>query len=313
MAWTALVAAVATMWFRHTVPGGSSAGLSDLTVIRNLAYRHGDSHAKLDVYAPSAWSSSAERPGRFPAIVAIHGGSWQGGSRSEYGPQVARLARHGFVVFVPDYRLARVGQPGWPGAMQDLRQAIRWIRSHAEAFHVDPNRIVAMGSSAGGHLAALVGTIPAEAMPGEVSCRVQAVVSLYGPSDLVALSRTRRLSDDPLSVFIGAPSAGSSAELDAASPARHVSQDDAPMLLIHGSDDDWVPLSQSEDMALLLERAGVRHQLLIVPGARHGFELIVRSPDTRDLLPEILAFLDSVWQVPSRDDTRPQVPRDDRQ
>jgi acetyl esterase/lipase len=311
MAWTALLAATATLKLWHPAQAGSTADQSGLEVTRNLVYWHGVSHAKLDVYAPPAWSSAAEPPGRLPAVVAIHGGSWEGGSRSEYGPQVARLARHGFVVFVPDYRLARAGRSTWPGALEDLRQAIRWIRSHAEAFKVDPDRIVALGSSAGGHLAALLGTASPDSKPGEVSCRVQAVVSLYGPSDLVALRRARALPDDPLSLFVGALPSEAPAKLDAASPARQVSPDDAPMLLIHGSDDDWVPLSQSEDMALLLERAGVRHRLLIVPGARHGFELVVGSPDSRDLLPEILAFLDSVWQVPSRDDTRPRVSRDD--
>ena len=73
------------------------------------------------------------------------------------------------------------------------------------------------------------------------------------------------------------------------------------MLLIHGSDDRWVPPEQSTAMAKRLESAGVRHRLSIVPGARHGFELTVRHPETRDLVPEILAFLESVWQVPSED------------
>jgi acetyl esterase/lipase len=265
----------------------------------------------MDVYSPTAQSTATAKPSRLPAVVAIHGGSWLGGSREEYGPQVARLARHGYVVFVPDYRLARSGQPSWPGALEDLRQAIRWIRGHSEAFHVDPDRVVAMGSSAGGHLAALLGTAPDEATPGDASCRVQAVVCLYSPSDLIELGRTRRLPDDPLSLFIGAHSAEAPDGLDAASPARHVSSDDAPMLLIHGSDDVWVPPSQSESMAHRLERAGVSHRLLVVPGARHGFELAVRYPEPRDLLPDVLAFLDSVWQVPSQEPSRPRIPGDD--
>jgi dipeptidyl aminopeptidase/acylaminoacyl peptidase len=88
----------------------------------------------------------------------------------------------------------------------------------------------------------------------------------------------------------------------AASSLEHVSRDDAPTLLVHGSDDRWVSLEQSRRMAESLSQAGVPGRLVVVEGARHGFELLVQFPETRDLLPEILAFLDSVWQVPLRDD-----------
>ena len=269
-------------------------------MIRDLVYREGHGHARLDVYSPSAQPSGSVHRGRYPAVLAIHGGSWVGGSKSEYGPQVSRLARHGLVVFVADYRLARSGTPGWPEALVDLREAVRSIRTHAEGFLVDPDRIVAMGSSAGGQLAMLLGTDPAGQVPAEVSCKVQAVVSLYGPSDLVELRATRRLPNDPLSLLINS-SSQATAELIAASPIHQISEKVAPMLLIHGSDDRWVPPEQSTAMAKRLESAGVRHRLSIVPGARHGFELTVRLPETRDLVPEILAFLESVWQVPSED------------
>ena len=100
---------------------------------KDLVYREGHGHAKLDVYSPSALAIPGRSiAGRLPAVLAIHGGSWVGGSKSEYGPQVSRLARHGFVVFVADYRLARSGTPGWPEALDDLREAVRWIRMHAD-------------------------------------------------------------------------------------------------------------------------------------------------------------------------------------
>jgi acetyl esterase/lipase len=233
-------------------------------------------------------------------VLAIHGGSWIGGSKSEYGPQVERLARHGYVVFVADYRLARPGLPSWPEVLDDLRESVRWIRLHADEYHVDPERIVAMGSSAGGHLAALLGTLPPTAEPNGVSCRVQAVVNLYGPSDLVELMAGRKLSNDPVRLLIGATLDEGLPRLRQASPMTHVTSDDAPMLLIHGSDDRWIPIEQSQRMAESLARAGVRHRLLAVPGARHGFELMVEFPEKRDLLPEILAFLENVWQVHSQ-------------
>ena len=106
-----------------------------------------------------------EQP-RLPAVLAIHGGSWVGGSKSLYGPQLARLAKAGYVVFAADYRLARPGAPSWPEALDDLRAAVRWIRVHADEYHVDPERIVALGSSAGGCLALLLGSLPARVRSG---------------------------------------------------------------------------------------------------------------------------------------------------
>jgi dipeptidyl aminopeptidase/acylaminoacyl peptidase len=130
---------------------------------------------------------------------------------------------------------------------------------------------------------------------------VQAVVGLYGPSDLADLLTGRNLSNDPAWQLIGRDAPDGLARVRAASPLGHVSGDDSPTLLAHGSDDRWVPLGQSLRMAESLAHAGVLNQLIVVPGARHGFELPVRFPETRDLLPEILAFLDSVWQVHQRD------------
>ena len=88
--------------------------------------------------------------------------------------------------------------------------------------------------------------------------------------------------------------------LDHVSPINHVSRDHVPTLLIHGTEDRWVPLEQSLRLDQALDEAGVSHRLLVVPGARHGFELVVKFPQTRNLLPEILAFLENVWQAASR-------------
>ena len=97
---------------------------------------------------------------------------------------VVRLAQRGMVVFAIDYRLARPGSPSWPAVVDDLREAVRWVRRHSGEFGVDPGRIAVMGQSSGGHLASLLATLPDEPGPDGVSSRVQAVVSFYGPSDL---------------------------------------------------------------------------------------------------------------------------------
>jgi acetyl esterase/lipase len=297
--WMGLIGLTAAIWARSSRSKGGNPDTAGVVVIKNRVYRtDGASPMRLDVYMlpPGARQAGA----RVPAVLAIHGGSWVGGSKAEYGPQLARLAQAGYVVFAADYRLARPGARSWPAALDDLRAAVRWIRVNADEFHVDPAKIVALGSSAGGCLALLLGGIPAPSDAGQVSSQVQAVVSFYAPSDLVTLVASRNLSHDPALLFTGTGGAQRRAELDDASPINHVSRNHAPTLLIHGTEDRWVSLEQSRRLDEALAHTGARHRLLVVPGARHGFDLLVKFPQTRDLLPEILAFLENVWQVDSR-------------
>jgi acetyl esterase/lipase len=166
-----------------------------------------------------------------------------------------------------------------------------------------------MGASAGGHLAALLGTLPdgpvalegqrapAPASPADAaSARVQAVIDFYGPSDLAELSELRPKAGEAVALFLGGAPRDVPDRYASASPVRHVTGDDPAMLLIHGDGDLLVPLDQSRRLASALDAAGVPHRLIVVPGARHGFDLQVGS---RDLLPEILAFLESAWNVKS--------------
>jgi acetyl esterase/lipase len=169
------------------------------------------------------------------------------------------------------------------------------MRRHASELKIDPDRIVALGQSSGAHLAALLGTLPEKLGPDGVSSRVQAVVSFYGPTDLARLIGARHLDHEPARTLLGKDQ---TPEMDLqASPIHHLTKDDAPMLLLHGSDDRWVRPEQSARMAEALESAGVSHRLIVVDGARHGFEATVNYPVKCDLLPEILAFLENVWNV----------------
>jgi acetyl esterase/lipase len=299
--WTGLIGLMAAIWVRSSRSLARNSDLAGLSVIRNRVYRmDGANSVRLDVYIPRPVFRPVGGRIRLPAVLAIHGGSWVGGSKSLYGPQLARLANAGYVVFAADYRLAKPGAPGWPEALDDLRAAVRWIRIHADEFHVDPGRIVALGSSAGGCLALLLGSLPPASDPGEVSSQVQAVVSFYAPSDLGALVASRHLAHEPALLFTGIDDEHLRAILDHASPINHVSPAHVPTLLIHGTEDQWVPLEQSLRLNQALDEAGVSHCLLVVPRARHGFELVVKFPQTRNLLPEILAFLENVWQAASR-------------
>jgi dipeptidyl aminopeptidase/acylaminoacyl peptidase len=111
------------------------------------------------------------------------------------------------------------------------------------------------------------------------------------------LKRERNLRHDPVTILVGTATPEADSVLAEASPITHVTRDDPPMLLIHGSADAWVPPEQSLSLAEKLTRTGVVNHLINVRGARHGFELMVKFPQSRDLLPEILAFLENVWQV----------------
>jgi acetyl esterase/lipase len=303
--WLALTAATAGVW---TVSDRAFRRLevpSPVVVRQDVVYRTVDGlRLSLDVYLPPGSGMSDGSGSRPPAILVIHGGSWIGGSKRLFRPSpwdphptAIRLAENGHVVIAADYRLARPGAPGWPAALDDLREAVRWTRRHARELGVDPGRIAALGQSAGGHLAAMLGTAAVDE-----ESRIQAVVSFYGPSDLerLPLLRVQRLSHEPVRAFLGDDPARSSAKAREASPVSRVGGDTAPVLLIHGTRDRWVPIEQSEELAGALRAAGVRHQLLRVEGARHGFDARVQEPGNRDLLPAIFAFLQSVWNAPHR-------------
>jgi acetyl esterase/lipase len=295
-----------TVWSSSAVPAirlpdWNSLGVSLITGREYLAA--GSRHGALDVYLPAGHTETpAFKRGR-PAVLVIHGGSWLGGSaaawRADPSDMVIRLVEQGLVVFALDYRLARPDEPSWPAIVGDLREAVRWVRRHGGEFGVDPGRIAVLGISAGAHLAALLGVQSEERGPDGVSSRVQAVVSFYGPSDLATVMRARRLSHEPVRTFIGDRRSRMANDLAEASPISHVTHDDPPFLLLHGTDDHWVPLDQSVRMASTLAIAGVPHRLIVVPGARHGFGMTVEYPTHRDLLPEIIGFLENVWNISS--------------
>lgn len=294
-AWLALIGVLAYVvhqeLHRPRLPRGV-VGFVDI-VYRRAAGRV----VRLDLYLPE----TPPPPGGRPVVLAIHGGGWRGGSKTGYGREIARLAEYGCIVVAPDYQLSRPGVPSWPENLEDLREAVRWVRRHAADYGADPDRIAALGASAGAHLAILLGTNP-EVSAGRPSgadggrrrylARVQAVVAFYGPTDLRSVLHQSPSAWIPVALLLGGSPAEMPQRYEAASPASHVSEDDPPMLLIYGQADRLVPPDQAQALHAALNRAGVPHRLLLLH-AGHGFGLQVGS---RDLVPEILAFLQTVWK-----------------
>lgn len=217
------------------------------------------------VYTPQAWPEVLkadlfipQTPGARPAVLLIHGGGWRPPDRREQMRSIAeRLAARGYVVMNATYRLAPAHRH--PAALEDLRQALVWLRQESSRLGVDPRRIAAFGYSAGGHLAALLGAV--EAPEGQ---RVQAVVAGGAPSDL------RKWPDAPLVVnYLGGPLAELPGLYAEASPVVHISPNDPPVFLYHGGFDLLVPTDHATDYQTALERAGVRNELYIQRGMGH--------------------------------------------
>lgn len=230
-------------------------------------------------------------PGPVPVVVWIHGGGWFQGSRLPIPTGVSDLCSRGYAVASIDYRLVADGI--WPTQIQDCKGAVRWLRAHADQYGLDPDRIGAWGVSAGGHLAAMLGTagglgpvtigsatVDLEGTVGgnlDQSSRVQAVVDWYAQTDFLQMRFYPSTSNhdavgSPESRLIGPqrPIQKNPEITATANPGTFASPDDAPFLIMHGTVDDLIPFNQSELLADSLRSRGVPVSLVPVPGAGHG-------------------------------------------
>ena len=212
----------------------------------------------------------SEGVGSFPAILYLHSGAWFQGTQTEFQRQAAHMATKGFVGATIQYRL--IPEAYFPAQVQDSKAAVRWLRAKASTYRIDTDRIGVAGGSAGGYLAAMLGTTPHIAEfegsggnPG-FSSRVQAVAAFAGLFDFPAMR-----SDFFIEDFLGA-SYEENPELWAkASPSTYVGPESAPFLFLHGTADQGVPCQQSVNMMNALEAAGVSGEIFTAAGAGHPF------------------------------------------
>ncbi len=222
---------------------------------------------KLDVSVP-------EGAGPFPVAILVHGGGWGSGDKANVGvvgggadvsPWFSTLTDAKFTWFSINYRLAPAHR--WPAQIEDVQAAIRWVKAHAAEYKGDPKRIALFGHSAGGHLSMLAGMI------AESDTRVQALVGYAPVTDFEYELPVRQGVSLGLRNMFNVPeqpNAQSLAVLRANSPINHVKPGLPPVLLLHGDGDKTVPYPTSVNLQARLRAAGVRCDLITLPGAPHG-------------------------------------------
>lgn len=268
-----------------------------MDVLKDIAYRQVDNLTlHLDIYRPAT-------PPPHPTVLCIHGGSWRAYDKSHWNG--AWLTEHGFALVVVDYRKSQ--QAIFPAQIHDCKAAVRWIRANARQYNLATDRLGAWGTSAGGHLAALLGTTPAPRnSPGSVcanaqlegegdhrdqSSAVQAVCAVAAPLDFLHVKelyerRPGKSPDppgkEPLRMLLGGTVDDKPNLARLASPIEHVASSAAnlpPFLLIHPDPDLLVPTSQSRRMHEALQAVGARSELRIIYHADHGPEITRRERD----------------------------------
>ena len=247
---------------------------------RDISYiPNGDEAQRLDIYLPE---KASEKP--MPLVVHIHGGGWKGGSK--YPCSLAVMVNRGYVVASIEYRFSQKAL--FPAQIQDCQAAIRWLRTNAKTYNVDPEHVGVVGGSAGGHLSALVATAGGkDAFPkiggnDDQSDQVQCVIDIFGPTNFATVMEQAEndknvknifafnTPSDPYSSLIGVGLNQDKAKTDAVSPVTYVGEDNPPTLILHGTHDTLVPYAQSEEMAAALKAKGVPVWLQTLPGSGHG-------------------------------------------
>ncbi len=259
--------------------------------LRDLAYvANGHALQKLDLYLPDTPDTGSPRP----LIIWIHGGGWKAGDKRQC--PAARLVSEGYAIASLDYRLSQ--DAVFPAQLEDCKAAVRWLRAHAAEYHLDPQKFAAWGSSAGGHLVALLGVTgkTREFDVGanlDISSAVQCVVDYFGPADLLTMGRMsgpqsridHDAADSPEADLLGGPIQKNPKLALRASPTTYVQTGAPPFLIVHGDADQIVPMGQSQLLDKKLRAAGDESTLHIVKGGGHGQGF---GPDVHRLTEEFL-------------------------
>ena len=262
-----------------------------IQVYRDLVFAEVDDRPlKLDLYLPAMHDEA-------PVVVWIHGGGWRGGSKNK--PPILEITTAGYALASISYRFT--DRAIFPAQIHDCKAAVRWLRANAGRFGYDEESIAVAGSSAGGHLALLMGTSGDVAeLEGDVggnldqSSRVQAVIDYFGPSDFVLRGKTqpeRAYTSKSGSFALLGGVAGRKLDSQTeqfASPAHYVSADDPPLLVFQGKVDKTVLLDQSQQIVRLYQAAGLSTDLVVLEAAGHGGKQFFQN----EHIARVIRFLD---------------------
>ena len=266
---------------------------NDTTIVKNIIYAEADGKKLLlDLYIPTQNKNPY-------LIVWIHGGAWRSGSKES--PPLGMLG-YGYALASIDYRLSE--EAIFPAPIFDIKASIRFLRANAKKYGYRPDKIIIWGSSSGGHYAALIGTTNNNKelegnlgnYPNE-SSSVQAILDFYGPSDLLTILNQSTphgtsVRVPALTLLLGRPVEQVPELARKASPVFQVDSTDPPMLIVHGDQDNQVPVNQSLELMAAYKKNNLPVQLEIVPGAGHGGE----AYNKKEMMETIRKFLDTVLE-----------------
>ena len=238
----------------------------DVNIRKDVPYgRGGGRDLMCDIYSPPTGDAR-------PAVLLVHGGGWRQGDRAVMSGYGTRLAQEGFVGVACEYRLTP--ESPWPAHIEDVKAALRWMRANAGQLGIDPEKIAALGRSAGAHLVLLAaGTPGLEAFEGEgghagIASDVAAVVAVFPPT-LFFTGDDRIHGGTPARALMGDAASDEAARL--ASPVHHVTPSFPPTMLLHGTADKVVPVTASMVMYGALAKAGVPVEMHLYAEQPHGF------------------------------------------
>jgi acetyl esterase/lipase len=226
----------------------------------------------LDVYQPKAGAFTGKRPG----VLLVHGGGWVGGDKKFYEPLARALTTKGYDAFSVNYRLAPKFH--YPAQLDDVQRATRWVKVHAEEYSLDPERLGALGDSAGAHLISFLASRDtrdnSDKALANVTSRVACVVDFYGPEDFTLAPTEGNVNAaglQLLQMFFGKKPQEAPDLYKDGSPITFVTEKTAPFLIIHGTADGLVPPEQSQRLFDALQAAKVEARLALIYKQGHGF------------------------------------------
>ena len=299
---------------------------ADIPQELDVAYLEGDRNEKADLYLPLNVPAGQ----KVPALILIHGGGFNDGDKRRYREINfgTNAAKRGYLAMSINYKLRKTkGQVTWPQCVYDVKEAVRWLKQNAEKYNIDPNRIAAMGGSAGGNLAFMLAlTGPGDGFEEQVSrtnlsTQIACAIDLYGAVDLMTYKsdRARPDTNKPEMAMFNKTKAEAPDLYRRGSPTSYIRTNAIPLLMIHGTGDtvvlpnqsqllraklleaglpcpEYTITNQEEADALKEKLAGDRNALILIPDAPHTFDLQVQmsreGPVVMDIADLVFAWLD---------------------